>query len=151
MGRGGHNAKSTEEHRLNGTFRPQRHADRAENFAETVEEIPIPNDLDKVLHPKFLEVAKQVGSLGILTDQDSDSLVLYVQTLHLKELAYKELQSGLFTGEGVNPAFRAYLQCDAVLKPLRDALGLNPKARQSLKTKKAIKMEIDPFAALLKK
>lgn len=151
MGRGGHNAKSTEEHRLNGSFRPQRHADRAENFAETVDELPIPKSLDKSLHPKFLEVARLVADLGILTPQDSDALQSYVQALHLKELAYKELQSGLFTGEGVNPAFRAWIQADSVLKPLRDVLGLNPKSRQGLRTRKAVKKTIDPFTALLKK
>ena len=143
--------KSTEQHIKDGTFRGHRHSLRAENVAEAVEEIPIPNDLDKVLHPKFLEVAALVADLGILTKADSDSIQQYCQTFHLKEMAFKEIQSGLFTGEGVNPAFRAFIQADSVLKTLRDALGLNPKARQSLKTKKAIKKEIDPFAALLKK
>ena len=143
--------KSTEQHIKDGTFRGHRHSLRAENFAETVDEIPIPNDLDEVLHPKFLEVAALVADLGILTKADSDSIQQYCQTFHLKEMAFKEIQSGLFTGEGVNPAFRAFIQADSVLKTLRDALGLNPKARQSLKTKKAIKKEIDPFANLLKK
>ena len=151
MGRGGHNLKGVDEHKTGGTFRPHRHAERVENFVETVDELPIPKSLDKALHPKFLEVAKLVAALGILTPQDSDALQSYVQATHLKELAFKELQSGLFTGEGVNPAFRAYIQADSVLKPLRYVLGLNPKARQSLKTKKAIKKEIDPFAALLNK
>ncbi len=143
--------KSTEQHLLDGTFRGHRHSLRAENVAETVEQIPVPKDLDEVLRPKFLEVAALVADLGILTRADSDAIQQYVQALHLKELAFEEVQGGLFTSEGVNPAFRLFLQADAVLKPLRDALGLNPKARQTLKTKKAISKKLDPLAALFGK
>ena len=143
--------KSVDEHRLDGTYRPHRHADRAEIIAETLEELPIPADLEPELHAKFLEVCRHLGSLGILAKQDTDSIVAYIQALHLRQLAWNELQAGIANGGEINPAFRAYLATDQILRPLRSKMGLEPRSRQSLKTKKAISKKLDPLAALFGK
>ena len=143
--------KSVDEHKLDGTYRPHRHADRAEIITETLEELPIPDDLEPELHAKFIEVCRHLGNLGILAKQDADSITAYCQALHLRQLAWNELQSGIASGGEINPAFRAYLATDQILRPLRSKMGLEPRSRQSLKTKKAVKKAIDPMETILGK
>lgn len=154
--RGGHNALSTPELEARGTLRKHRHEGRLIDNAATVETLDPPEHLDSAQKAKFQEVCDNLAELGVLTLADRDAITAYIETLTLQNLAWLEVQKNgvLIESEGktaTNPAMRIYLQCDAVLKPLRERFGFDPRSRQGLKTKKAVKRELDPMAAILKK
>ena len=152
--RGGHNALSTPELEARGTLRKHRHEGRLSDNAATVETLDPPEHLDKAQKAKFLEVCANLAELGLLTLADRDAITAYIETWTLQNLAWQEVQKNgvLIESDGktaTNPAMRIYLQCDAVLKPLRERFGFDPRSRQGLKTKKAVKRELDPMAAIL--
>ena len=155
MGRGGHNVKPVDQHHLEGSYRKHRHADRLEIHTEAVEMLEIPEHFDKAMEVKFRQVCSHLAEFGLLTPADRDAIQCYIETLDLQSKAWQEVQQNgvMIDKDGqpaTNPAMRVYLQCDAILKPLREKFAMTPKDRQSVKTKKAIKKELDPFAALLK-
>lgn len=153
--RGGHNALSTTELQARGTFKAARHKDRLENHTTTVDTLEPPEHLDSEQAAKFLEVCEHLAGFGVLSPADRDGITTYVETLDLQNEARKAVQKygAMVEVDGktaTNPAARLFLQCEAVLKPLRERFGFDPRSRQGLKTK-AVKREIsDPFTALLK-
>jgi P27 family predicted phage terminase small subunit len=154
--RGGHNALSTTELQARGTYKAARHRDRLENHTTTVGTLEPPEHLDGEQKEKFLEVCDHLAGFGVLSPADRDGITTYVETLDLQNKARQAVQKygAMIELEGktaTNPAARLYLQCEAVLKPLRERFGFDPKSRQGLKTKPAIKAKIDPMEALLGK
>ena len=154
--RGGHNALSTTELQARGTFKAARHRDRLADNLTTVDTLEPPEHLDSEQKAKFLEVCDHLAGFGVLSLADRDAITTYVETLELQNLAWQSVQKNgvMIDKDGqptTNPAMRIYLQCDAVLKPLRERFGFDPRSRQGLKTKPAIKAKLDPMEAILGK
>lgn len=152
MGRGGHNIKSTEEKRKQGTSRPDRDADRVENIVATLDHIPpSPRHFAGRHKKKWEEVCRLLSEVRVLAAQDVDAVTLYVENWFLASDAYKDLKENGMSikvfeekedGRQVlkkvfpNPAFRQYQDCQKILKPLLEHFGFTPKSRQALKVER---------------
>lgn len=153
--RGGHNSKSSAELKASGTIRKDRHGARLENHIKPVSEIAPPAHYAGEYLEKWNEVVKHLADFNILAAQDYDAICTYVETVIFQRLCLREFQkTGQVTVESngrqmQNPAMKSYLQCDAILKPLREKFAFTPKDRQSVKINTKDEKKKDPFTALM--
>ena len=153
--RGGHNAKSSAALKASGTIRKDRHANRVENHINPVSELPAPAHYDGEYLEKWNEVVKHLADFKILAAQDFDAICTYVETVIFQRLCLREFQSTMQVTveqngrQMQNPAMKSYLQCDAILKPLREKFAFTPKDRQSVHVSKKDEKKADPMKAIM--
>lgn len=153
--RGGHNVKSSAELKASGTIRKDRHASRVENNIAPISELPPPAHYEGEYLAKWNEVVKHLADFKILAAQDYDAICTYVETVIFQRMCLRDFQTtGQVTVESngrqmQNPAMKSYLQCDAILKPLREKFAFTPKDRQSVHISTKDEKKADPFKALM--
>jgi P27 family predicted phage terminase small subunit len=147
--------KSSAELKASGTIRKDRHASRVENNIATVSELAPPPHYKGEYLTKWNEVVKHLADFKILANQDFDAICTYVETVIFQRMCMREFQTtGQITVESngrqmQNPALKSYLQCDAILKPLREKFAFTPKDRQSVHIVTKDEKKVDPFKALM--
>lgn len=155
--RGGHNSKSSAELKASGTIRKDRHGSRVENHITPASELPAPAHYEGEYLEKWNEVVKHLADFKILANQDYDAICTYVETVIFQRLCLREFQTtNQVTVESngrkmQNPAMKSYLQCDAILKPLREKFAFTPKDRQSVHITSKEEKKEDPFKVLMNK
>ena len=153
MGSGGHNAKPSSVLKREGTYRKDRHLNRVESVAKLLPTIPEPpGHFDQTHREKWGEVCQKVFNLGILTEQDTDVLELYVCNWVMWEAACAEVKKRGITftdGDRIikNPAFSIMQESGKVIQQLSGLFGFSPRARMGIKTDP--QEEKDPFASFL--
>ncbi len=157
MARGGQNIKSKEELKANGTYRPAYHANRLE-VAPVSDMPPPPPHFDEKHRAKWDEICGQLFAAGIIAKQDYDAIVVYVENWLMAAEAFADIQKNGMTlwadSAGgskpfTNPAFRQYMECQKIIKPLFDQFGFTPRARMGMKVEPK-KEKTDPVADLMK-
>ena len=147
--------KSSAELKASGTIRKDRHASRVENNTAPISELPPPSHYEGEYLAKWNEVVKHLADFKILAAQDYDAICTYVETVIFQRLCLRDFQTtGQVTVEQngrqmQNPAMKSYLQCDAILKPLREKFAFTPKDRQSVHISTKDEKKADPFTALM--
>lgn len=147
--------KSSAELKASGTIRKDRHASRVENHVVLVSELPAPAHYEGEYLTKWNEVVKHLADFKILAAQDYDAISTYVETVIFQRMCLREFQATnqiTFESNGrqmQNPALKSYLQCDAILKPLREKFAFTPKDRQSVHISSKDEKKADPFTALM--
>lgn len=147
--------KSSAELKASGTIRKDRHASRVENNIDPISELPPPAHYEGEYLTKWNEVVKHLADFKILAAQDYDAICTYVETVIFQRLCLRDFQTtGQVTVENngrqmQNPAMKSYLQCDAILKPLREKFAFTPKDRQSVHISTKDEKKADPFKALM--
>ena len=149
MGRGGHNIKPDSDLKSSGTFRKDRHANRV--AAKGMDSIPPPPpEFDKDHKLKWDEVCNHLLDFDILEPQSQDSIKQYVMAVLLQTKAWNDVMENGFEIDGkTNPSWRAYCDCDKIIKPLREQFGFTPKARQGIQTKTKDTKKADPMLDIL--
>ena len=156
MAKGGvRTIKSTDELKASGTFRKDRHDTRVENNIDAVTSIPAPAHYEGEYLTKWNEVVKHLADFKILANQDFDAICTYVETVIFQRLCLREFQTTMQVTveqngrQMQNPAMKSYLQCDAILKPLREKFAFTPKDRQSVHVTKKEAKKVDPMMAIM--
>lgn len=153
---GDRKSKTEAELKASGTFRADRHANRLK--APTTKEYPPPELFDKEHLEKWNEVCGHLSDFDILAEQDFDSIKTYVEAVILQRKALKDVaENGMSIEEEtkagpitkISPAWRIYMDCEKVIKPLREQFGFTPRARQSIQVKPKKETKADPMAAIL--
>lgn len=148
--KGGHNRKSADVHKQNGTYKKNRHGNDGI--------IPMSDSLQPPAHftpeqvAKWNEVTEHLKSFGILAKQDADSIATYVESILLQRMVFLELQqTGVHDGEKTSAAFRVYRDLENIIKPLREQFAFTPRARQSVHVKPVDTKKVDPILEILSK
>lgn len=153
--------KSTEELRNQGTYRPDRHAGRLEEAVKILETIPdAPKGFDKKHRDKWAEVCQKVYDLGVLTENDLDSLETYVKYWFISKEAYAEIKKNGLTievskegkdGKKIvlsiirNPAILTMNEATKICQQISDKFAGNPRSRMVIKTGKQDAKKEDPL------
>ena len=150
------NPKSIKDLKSGGTYRPDRHANRLESRAEPLTKIPAaPSHFDERKKQKWVQTCETLLGLGTLTAADVDVVAQYCEAFFLCADSMAALSKDghileVTTAAGItkpviNPAWRQWVDAQKVVQALGDRLGLNPKARMSIKTDPAPEKE-DPLS-----
>jgi len=148
--------KSDAELKASGTFRADRHKNRAK--AEIIDHLPPPEHFDEEHQMKWEEVCGHLRAFDILANQDVDSIKQYVMAVILQRKAWDDIiergqtiviQTEKGENERVNPSWRVYCDCDKIIKPLREQFGFTPRSRQGIQVKPKETKKADPLAAIL--
>lgn len=143
MPSGGHNVKSKEQHKKDGTFKPSRHDGRLQEATTPVKSVPnTPEHFDKRHRDMWQSACKQAISLGTLTDADVYLMEVFVETWFLWKDAMKDVkktgytivaESPTGTKTMVNPAVAIMSDSGKVISALTDKFGFNARARMGIK------------------
>ena len=138
--RGIHLAKSVEDHKKNGTYKPSRHANRAETLVKPLETLPNPPAHFTGRHSeKWSEVCQNIKDIGILGKNDLDLIEVYVSNWFIWVDATAEVAStGItFVDENgkvtKNPAFAIMQESGKVVTQIGALIGYSPRARMGIK------------------
>ena len=138
--RGGNNIKSTAQKKAEGTSKPVRDADRLENHVTPYTgELDPPEYFDDRHRKKFFECVSLLKDFEILQKQDYDSVVSYAQISIMAEDAWKDCRKkdGMEENSGKmsrpSQAYSRFMECQKLLKSLRDQFAFSPAARMSIK------------------
>lgn len=152
MARGGHNAKSVSDHIKNGTHKPNRHANRAEEKVKTLKEVPkAPGYFDAKHRKKWAEVCERVYDIDSLTENDLDSLEVYVKYWFIGKDAWDDIQAKGLTfinekGAIVrNPSILTMNEAATITERISDKFGGNPRSRMVIKTAPQDAKKVDPL------
>lgn len=134
MPKGGHNAKPTDVHKANGTYRPSVHGDRLQ--AETIKDLPpAPPDFKEEAVEVWVALCSQLKELGILTSSDLYAVRMFVEA-HIDEMEARRTleKEGKYINEGtrLNPAWRVATEAAKMKKALFAEFGLTPLARTKI-------------------
>ena len=141
--------KSQEQHKREGTYRPDRHGSRIESAAKTVSHLPAPDCFQGAHLEKWNEVVNHLQDFGILAEQDADSIETYVSAIIIQKIAYVSIvNDGLNPGGSPNPNLKTYKMMEDIIKPLREQFGFTPRARQGIHVKK-VEKKVDPILEIL--
>lgn len=141
--RGGKNIKPTAQKKAEGTSRKDRDADRMENHVTPYTgDLQPPAYFDARHRAKFFECVSLLKDFEILQKQDYDSIVSYTQLSIISENAWHECQkTGGMEDKGSrmsrpSQAFSRFMECQKMLKSLRDQFAFSPAARMSIKVQR---------------
>lgn len=157
--RGGHNVKSANELKKNGTFRPAYHAGRVEGIAKPVSELIPPAHFTKRHLDKWNWLCGQLSEKSLLTEADRDAVQLYVENwITYEDCAADVRENGTYlwveTSAGkkpmTNPAYRHMKDCEQTLRMIWDHFGMTPRARMGLKAEVKTTKEESFFEKLMK-
>jgi len=153
MPKGGHNAKSIERHKADGTYNATKHKARLQAKPET--EYPEPPEHYDAAHlEKWLWLCEQLQDMGILGKADRDAMRMYCDA---SILALREHEAIMREGTVtvtkagtpmLNPRTRSYKDAYTQMRQLFAEFGLTPLARMRMKSPEKPKEEIDPLAEL---
>jgi P27 family predicted phage terminase small subunit len=154
MARGGHNAKTNEELKANGTFRKVYHADRKSfELLDAAPPSPFP---DKRRSDYWDHFTGLYVSTQILTKQHLDAIeTLCNLRADLDDLDANIQKDGItFTTDTgqikANPSYSLKLQTQAQILRIYEQFGGTPRTSMTLKTPTANKEKVDPFEELMK-
>lgn len=139
MRTGGENIKSTADHKKAGTFRKDRHANRAETITKPLETLPdAPEYFDKRHIKKWQETCKRMLDLSVLADQDQDLIEVYVchWFLWVDSSADVRKRGVTYNDEGriiKNPAVTIMNESAKVVNQMGALFGFSPRARMGIK------------------
>jgi P27 family predicted phage terminase small subunit len=143
--------KSTDKLKQDGTFRADRHGGRIEEKVRLLEMIPeAPSGFDKRHRNKWSEVCQKVYDLGVLCENDLDSLETYVKYWFIGKDAYAEIQKNgltIITEKSVsrNPAILTMNEATKICQQISDKFAGNPRSRMVIKTGKQDAGKEDPL------
>ena len=142
-------AKSKDEHKAVGNFRPSRHENRIQEVSKVVESIPkAPKHFDKRHAEKWVEVCKNLFDLTILKTVDLDLVEKYVVNWFVSHDAWLQIQKEGFTQDGKrHPAINVMNDAQKVVITVGSLFGFNPRSRMGIKTEE--KKAVDPFEQFL--
>jgi P27 family predicted phage terminase small subunit len=148
-------AKSTEQHKRDGTYRKDRHSRRLE--VPPADGIPAPPPtFDKRHAAKWYEVCERLQKMGILATADVDTIEIYCNAyfdLQDAEETLKQEGKYLHTEIGaarLHPAWRVKNDAVKTLRQLSAALGFSPLDRTRVNAQVEKKEPEDPFLELLR-
>ena len=148
-------AKSSEELQKDGTFRADRHENRLEDKVKILETIPDPPAHFDLKHrKKWAEVCRKVFDLGVLTENDLDSLETYVTYWFIQKDAADDVKKrgqNLVNEKGNeyrNPSLLTMSDATKILQQIAHKFAGNPQARMTIKTMKQDTKKADPLDAL---
>ena len=136
----GRPAKATERHKADGTYQPVRHAKRLD--AKPADGIPeAPPDFDSRHREKWFELCGHLKDLGVLANQDLDSIRAYCIFWWRFQDANKDLDmygTVIETEKGrrVNPSWRVVIETQKEISRLWSVFGLTPADRARIKIEK---------------
>lgn len=136
--RGGHNIKTTAEHKKAGTIEPSRHKNRMENHIEATE-IPAkpPEYFDKKHQEKWLEVRGHMIRLGVYDLADMDLMEIYVCAWFVYHAARNEAMNPPSETEKEKRIFKtptvAMNDAWKIVSSIADRFGFNQRARMGIK------------------
>lgn len=144
MPSGGHNVKSKDQHKKDGTFKPSRHDGRLQEAANPIKSVPNPpGHFDKRHREMWQSACKQAIDLGTLTDPDVYLMEVFVETWFLWKDAMSDVKKSGYTkvvdsvgGKKtmVNPALAIMSDSSKIVSALTDKFGFNARARMGIKT-----------------
>lgn len=141
--RGGSLRKSTAQKKAEGTSRKDRDAARLENHVTPYTgDLQPPSYFDDRHRAKFFECVSLLKDFEILQKQDYDSIVSYAQLSVMSEKAWEDCQKvgGMEEKSGKmsrpSQAYSRFMECQKMLKSLRDQFAFNPAARMSIKVQR---------------
>lgn len=142
-------AKSKEDHKAKGNYRPSRHENRIQDISKVIESIPkAPKHFDKRHADKWSEVCKNLYDLTILKTVDLDLVEKYVVNWFVSHDAWMEVQRDGITQDGrKHPAINVMNDAQKVVISVGTLFGFNPRARMGIKTEE--KKAVDPFEQFL--
>lgn len=147
-------AKTTEQHKRDGTYRKDRHAQRLE--AQPADGIPAPpSTFDKRHAAKWYEVCTRLKKMGILATADVDTIQVYCTAyfdLQDAEETLKQEGKYLHSDNGtarVHPAWRVKNDALKTLRQLSAALGFSPLDRTRVNAQAEKEEKEDPFFSIL--
>lgn len=157
--RGGHNIKSINEKKLNGTYRADRDLGRLESTVTTASEIPKPpKNFDSQHVEKWNEICQKIIDLGVFAIQDYDAIVSYVKNWAISETAWQDVvENGqtlwIETANGqkpiTNPSLSQFHEAEMNMKRLFSEFGLTPRARMGIRAEAPKKKKESPILALM--
>ena len=153
MGRGGHNAKTVEELKKNGTYQPKYHAGR--KTYEFLKEAPeAPKYLNERQAEYWDHFCVKLVNVGLLTVQHLDSVEhLCCLRVDLDTLnAQVENEGATYTTDTgqikANPAYQLKIQVQAQVVRLYEQFGFTPRTSMTMKAP-AGQVDKDPFDEVL--
>ena len=155
---GDRKSKSIAELKSSGTFRPDRHAGRAENHVEPVKTLPPPSDFPAEHKAVWNKSVDLLTEIRLLTKQDYDIMRVYVETFIQQRRAWDvRMKEGDFVTvevrgqlvQQIHPAVKVYESSEKILKAIRYQFGFNPRARQGLQVGKPDTKKADPMLDIL--
>lgn len=139
--------KSVDELKRDGTYRPDRHAEREAAGSLLKELPPPPFDLDPTAAQVYREEGQRLIELKMLKPSDLRLLTMYATEMgvYISEMrAAQDEGITVILPNGINAASahrRAAEQALKLASALSDKLGLNPNARHRLKGEAAFRDE----------
>lgn len=144
--------KSKKELQESGTFRSDRHEGRLEDKVKLLEIIPKPPaSFDKRHRDKWADVCKNVFDLGVLTENDLDSIEVYVKYWFIAKDAWDDIKASGYNiptekgGLQRNPSIITMNEATKITQQIADKFAGNPRSRMVIKTSKQESKEEDPL------
>lgn len=144
-GKGGRPPKSTEQHLIDGTYRPDRHAKRVDSKVAPAS-LPVPGDLGDEAAELWKRIVSSLPK-EILTNLDKDSLRVYCETWQI----YLKIQP-LFNADPTDKELRiTWASLVDKLDKLGRQFGWSPQTRASLQMPTKNDEDEDPMTLFLKR
>lgn len=144
--------KSTKELMESGTFRGDRHEGRLGDKVKLLQIIPKPPSyFDKRHKDKWSDVCKKVFELGVLTENDLDSLETYVKYWFISKDAWEDIKANGYNmptekgGVQRNPSIITMNEATKITQQIADKFAGNPRSRMVIKTGKQDAEKEDPL------
>ena len=146
----GRRPKTAEEHKINGTFQPVRHANRL--TLPTVQDVPAPPaDFDEVHRAVWFEFCETLKEANVLTKADHYAIRTFVEAAITAKVTYALMLADGFIVDGrKHPAHMVYAEAVKTMRALYDQFGLTPRARMGMKVEKQKDKEDSFFEKLMK-
>lgn len=149
--------KSTEAHKRDGTFRPDRHADiHQQPRGQLLTAMPSkPGTLRTAGRAYYTKVCQYLISNNALYDSDLESIEAMCIAYDIVKASVLEMKKGISVtievASGVrtvpNPAYAVWKQASGELSKYQTLFGLNPSSRSRIKLDKP-KEDEDPIGEL---
>lgn len=146
----GRRPKTTEEHIIQGTFQPVRHANRL-TLPTTQDVPPPPADFDEAHRAAWIEFCETLKEANLLTKADHYAMRTFVEAAITAKVTYATMLADGFVVEGrKHPAHMVYAEAVKTMRALYDQFGLTPRARMGMKVEKPKEEKESFFEKLLK-
>lgn len=146
----GRPAKTTDELKKNGTYRPAYHANRL-TLLTTQEAPPPPADFDEAHRAAWFEFCETLKEANLLTKADHYAMRTFVEAAITAKVTYALMLADGFVVDGrKHPAHMVYAEAVKTMRALYDQFGLTPRARMGMKVEKPKEKEESFFEKLMK-
>lgn len=129
-------AKPIEQHKREGTYRPDKHGDRPNSIAGVP---PVPENLPERAHKYWHRMCSTLSEMGVISQEDAYAIALYARSEANLALSESQIQEHGFyvpSTKGtmtVNPAVTANMRASAQLESSLKLLGLTPLLKSQIK------------------